>query len=222
MFGIAGCQPEPESIGHELEFAQEPPQGSAVWLHCKTTKAGEIAPSNRQHVFAPSVSVRLVTPGLSVDEQRSILEHLTVTLYNSSFEDVTTMCLHVGQGEIKPGTNGGSGTVTWPDMACIAISASTATGATKEAQSAAALESARGAKGYFHMKVSGPNCDDLWLRDEEGKYGRIVIKSERLCALNREKGTSWEQLRKGPYASHFYCQPSHIGATGECNCCSSI
>ena len=40
-----------------LQWAQEPPHGAAVWLHCKTGKGGGILPSSMQHVFLPSVEV---------------------------------------------------------------------------------------------------------------------------------------------------------------------
>ena len=82
-------------------------------------------------------------------------------------------------------SGGGCGSVAWPEMAAIEISANAATGAKNEAQSAEVLASARGAKGYYHMRVIGAGAELSLL------YLHVVHLKRLLAAATTAAAGCW-------------------------------
>jgi len=226
----AGGNGPPTTI--TMKFLQEPPHGSAVWLHAKLTSEGAITNSCRSHVLKPPPRIRLL--GGDPAAHRDLLARVRFELYDAAGERAPSSVLHAGEpaitrrdcGEEEEEAEEEVWEASWPQMA-ITDSSRSASGCSLAQQklSAAELQAPRGATGWFCLRAFVPAAasdgeaaeapvQDLWLRDANGRKARIVVKNERNAAL------SWQKDKLGPYADHSLCAAhgSHIGADGKRLC----
>lgn len=221
--GQACASPSSPGALPALRFLQEPPHSSAVWLHAKLTKKGELAESCRQHAFSPAPKVAFTAGSTDIlppdSNAHDLLAEATVELVDVAGIVLPGM-LHQGVSLIGQNPSTGEWSIEWPEMAVMDISRSLSAEHYPGNQklTAAELQGQRGATGWFTLRVVVPGCEELWLTSRDRKTGQLqrakmVIKNERNGKLG------WVATGQGPYGEHDRCTPSHIGPDGCRLCC---